>query len=129
MLNNAASERSVQVDVSVRESSLLKHDAGTLGDQNEVAETVHDHRAIALLDHIREHREHRRETRVAVGENFDDGALDPVDGRWRVDRRLDVRSIEVHRGGLGLEKCSPSGTLDRGLKKERDILRVAQYIP
>ncbi|SRR6266702_1918073 len=102
--------------------SLLKHDAGTLGDQNEIAETVHDHRAIALLDHIREHSERRRETRVAVGENVDVGALSPGDGGWCVDRRLDIRSIEVQRSGLGLEKRPPSGTLDKGLKKkERDI--------
>ena len=96
---------------SSNEGSLLKDDAGTISDKMEVGEAVHDHGTFALLDHIREYRVRRLGTRVAVGENFSFGALDPVDVGRCVDRRLDVRPVEVQGSGLGLEKRSPGPQL------------------
>ena len=90
---------------------------------------MHHHKALALLDHIWEHRKYRRETRVTIGEYFCLAALSPHDLRRCVDRRFDVRAIEVH-GSLSLGKRSPSSTtLDGGLKGEEGYLRETQYIP
>ena len=86
----------------------MKQNAGTFGDKPEVGEAVHDHGALTLLDYIREYRQRRLDTRVAIRENVFRGALGPADGGRCVDRRLDVRSVEVHGSCLGLKKRSPS---------------------
>ena len=54
---------------------LLEGDARALGYKEEVDEALRDHRAFALLDNTRKHREYRRETSIAVRENIDIGAL------------------------------------------------------
>ena len=54
-----------------REHSLLDRDPGALADEHKVREAVHNHRTLALLDHVREHAEHGRQAVVAVGEDVD----------------------------------------------------------
>ena len=56
--------------------SLLNHDACTLRDEDEVGKPVNNHRALALLDDVREDRERGREGAVAAArEDVDVRAL------------------------------------------------------
>ena len=84
-----------------KKSLLLEDDARALGYEEEVEEALCDHRAFALLDDIREHRECRRGTSIAVRENIDSGALRPFDVERRVNGRLDVLTIEIHWRTIG----------------------------
>ena len=63
---------------------------------------MHDDRALALLDRVREHRERGRERAVPTREDVDVRALRPRDVR-RVDRGLDLGAVEVD-GRLRLEE-------------------------
>lgn len=85
--------------------SLLDDDPRALRDEDEVCKAVHDHRALALLDHAREHRERGRERLVAraADEHVDVGALAPRHVHGRVDRALHLLAVEVERG-LGLRE-------------------------
>ena len=47
--------------------------------EEEVEEALRDHGAFAILDDIREHRECRRETCIAMRENIHIGAIRPLD--------------------------------------------------
>ena len=105
MLNDAQAEY-VSILVSstqvVKKPLLLEADARALSYEEEVEEALCDHGAFALLDDIREHRESRRETCIAVRENIDIGALRPFDVERRVNGRLDVLTIEIHWRTIGL---------------------------
>ena len=81
---------------------VLQDDPRALGDEDEVREAVHDDRALALLDRVREHRERGRERAVPAREDVDVRALRPRDVR-RVDRGLDLGAVEVD-GRLRLEE-------------------------
>ena len=78
-------------------SHVLDHDLRALRDEDEVSETVNDHRALALLDRVREHGERGREGLVTAREDADVRALAPVDIGRRMNGRLDLRPVEVDR--------------------------------
>jgi hypothetical protein len=83
-----------------KKDPLLEGNARALGYIEEVEEAMRDHRAFALLDDTREHREYRRETCIAVRENII-GAQQPLDVERRVNGCLDVLTIEIHRRTIG----------------------------
>jgi hypothetical protein len=70
---------------------------------------MHHDRPLALLDHAGQHREGRRQARVAVWEDVDVRAFGPGDGEGGVDGLFDVLAVEVEGGDLGLGEGAAGG--------------------
>ena len=119
--------------VYAAQHSLLENDAGAIGDQEEVGEAMYNHRALALLDDIREYGECWREARIPLRENrrHVTGAHRPVDVGRCVNCLLDICSIEVHWRDLSLKGRSSGKVMPWSATrnvKPRD-LREPQDIP
>ena len=63
---------------------------------------MRNHRPLAALDHIRQHRERAGQAVIALREDIHIGALRPGEVRRRVDCSLDVFAVEVDGRGLFL---------------------------
>ena len=65
---------------------------------------MHNHCALAPLDHARQHGKRGGQTAVAVREDVDVGTLGPVHVQRRVDRGLDVVAVEIQWRDLRLRE-------------------------
>jgi len=82
----------------------LEDDSCSLSYQDEIREAVYNHGPVAFLYHIGENGEGRRQTRIAVRENIDVGALGPVNGYGSVYGLLYILPVKVERRQLCIRK-------------------------
>ena len=76
---------------------------------------MNDHSPVIFLNNFRQHRKRRRWALISLGEYIDDGAFHPSYIRRRMDRFLDICSVEVERQGLILgEGTTVDGVWQQG---------------
>jgi hypothetical protein len=108
---------------------LLNRNPGTLGDENEVCETMDDNGPVVLLDDARQDTQSRWRAGVPFWENFNGRTLLPRNVGC-MNGRLHIRPIKVERESLRVGKRTSVSSHSTGqASDEHGNPREAEDIP